>query len=712
LISLLNQSKLFEGFMKSYLKLFTLFLLVISISEIFATGVLYVRPRWSSASYEKMWIKNIDVNVSIQDQVAVTQVDQIFFNEMTESVEAIYIFPLPENAMITSLVYWFNGQRYEAEIRERQDAINDYNDHLSQWLDPALLEYMGDNLFRLSIVPVDALSEVRTEITYVEMLNYDFGVNYYKHLLNTLELSSQPVESVHVFLDANSQSPYKYFQSPSHENSTSTLITKVSDYHYTLEFGDENFFPDKDLLVEFETVRDEVQFNILTYSPTEEDSMGTDSFYALWITPPDTISEDQTIPKDIVFTADVSSSMEGERIEQLRESLYRFLELLNPIDRFNIITFGTHVKKFADDLVEANTTNITAAETFVSQIYALGMTNISGAIEASFNQSYGEESSNNLIFLTDGKPTMGITDPNEIISFVNEQNDMGVQLFSFGIGENLNRAFLTQLSMENNGYATFIESDDDIALLVTNHFTRISKPIITNLSLDYGGFQVFDTYPKILSDLFYGTQTMEMGLYNSSGSSVITLNGEILGEPVEFSKIVTFAGEGGYRFVPRLWAKAKINHLLDLIEIYGETDELVDQIIELSLRFQVLTKYTAFYVDPDPTGIDPPADNLPEKFEVAQNYPNPFNPVTTIKYSLPSGSSNYHVIIKVYDITGKVVRTLTDKTQQSGTYEVLWNSKDDFGNSVSSGIYFYTVQVFGGNEKSNFTKTLKMILLK
>ena len=93
--------------------------------ELFATGALFVRPRFSTQQYEKMWIKTINVDVNIQDQVAVTHVDQIFFNEMNTSVEAIYMFPLPENAMITKLVYWFNGQSYEAEIRERQEAISD-----------------------------------------------------------------------------------------------------------------------------------------------------------------------------------------------------------------------------------------------------------------------------------------------------------------------------------------------------------------------------------------------------------------------------------------------------------------------------------------------------------------------------------------------------------------------------------------------------------
>jgi len=212
-------------------KMYRLLLLTIILSfcgQLMATGILYVRPRFSNDPYQKVWIKSLDIDINIQDQVAETHVDQTFFNELNNSAEAIYIFPLPENAVISRLVYWVNGIQYEAEIRERQDAINAYKRKLRQWMDPALLEYLGDNLFRLSIVPVNAKSEFRTEITYTELINYNFGISSYNYLMNTLNLSSQPLETVHLKLDAMSQNPYKYFTSASHENSAAMLIWKIS----------------------------------------------------------------------------------------------------------------------------------------------------------------------------------------------------------------------------------------------------------------------------------------------------------------------------------------------------------------------------------------------------------------------------------------------------------------------------------------------------
>ena len=129
--------------MKKISTFLTIFFLSIMVTDqVYAVGTLFSRPRWSNEEYSKMWIKSVAVDIDIQDQIAVTHVDQIFYNEMTTSVEAIYIFPLPENAMITELIYWVNGECFVADIRERQAAINAYNKKLRQWMDPALLEYL------------------------------------------------------------------------------------------------------------------------------------------------------------------------------------------------------------------------------------------------------------------------------------------------------------------------------------------------------------------------------------------------------------------------------------------------------------------------------------------------------------------------------------------------------------------------------------------
>ena len=692
---------------RQMISLFLILFLCLEVSSVFAVGALFSRPRWSQVEYEKMWIKNMTASIDITEQIAVTRLDQTFYNELNQSVEAIFIFPLPDDATITELIYWVNGQRYVAEIRERQAAVAAYNQRLQQWLDPALLEYLGDNLFRLSIVPIDPLSEVRTEITYIEPLKYEFGKVEYKFQLNTVGLSSQPLETVAIDLTSQSKYNYQSFNSPSHQNSTALQITKLADNHYTLFYGDENFYPDKDLHVEYTTNRSEVEFNVLTYTPSVEDSMGEDSFYAMWITSPDIVDEGDVIPQNIVFTADVSSSMEGDRLTQLKEAMNNFIDLLKPEDSFNIITFGTFIERFKPDLIEASEANKQLARDYVAQLYALGLTNIDDALTSSLTQSFSTETHNSIIFLTDGYPTWGETNSDSIVAHTRKYNEDDVRIFSFGVGETISRVLLENISNVNHGYAYFIENDDSIALVVDNLFKRISKPVLTNIGLDFGGLNFWDTYPKTIPDLYWGSQLMFIGKYSNTGTFPITLSGTVKNGSYHYITNINFPDTvGGHRFVPRLWAKAKINSLLDMIDRFGENDELVNQIIELSLTFGILTPYTAFYADPDVTNVEENETEIANSFRLNQNYPNPFNPTTTITYELPASKESYTVVLKIYNALGELVKVLVNTVQSAGIYNVQWNAKDMNGFEAPSGIYFYTL------DAGNVRLSKKMMLIR
>jgi Ca-activated chloride channel family protein len=687
-------------------------LLLVAHSAVFAIGALFSRPLWSDQTYEKVWIKTVDATFQIDGQVAVTHVDQTFKNEMTTTVEAVWIFPLPEGAVVTELYYWFNGQRYKADIRERQEARNDYNNQIRQQLDPALLEYLGDNLFRLSIAPINALTDVRTEITYVQLLPYEFGSVDYSFLLNAVGMSPKPLNRVSVSGVLETPTDIKYLTSPSHGTTTTLSIAQVNEKKYQITFGDENFLPDKDLKLEYETLRQQVQVNVLRYTPVPEDSIGTDSFYAVWITPPDSIAPDQQVTKKIVFTADVSSSMEGTRIQQLKSSLMAFLDNLSSIDQFNILTFGTSVIRFKPDLVPASPEVISEARTFVTDIGAAGLTNIDEAMKQSLAQSFSEEAANMLIFITDGYPTWGETFVPNILTNVQSYNTQEVRIFPFGVGEDISKTLLAQMALENGGYATFISEDDSIAKVVSNHFKRMSKPVLKDLEIHIEGLVTSDKFPRPLQDLFWGNQVMQLGLYQNSGTYPVYLTGKIKNQQVSFLATADFsAAPGGQRFVPRLWAKEKIDYLLDQIAIYGELAELKNQVIELSMRFQILTPYTAFYSDPNDPNTSVSKENRieqPEGFALHQNYPNPFNPATTISYELPNPGS---VTVKVYDLTGRLVKVLLSGSQAAGAQSVTWDGTDFSGNPVAAGIYIYQIE-FTGVDGKKYTLSKKMSLVK
>lgn len=666
-------------------------LLLASVVKLHAIGALYIRPLNSQQSYSLMSIKTFDATVSIQDQIAVTHIDQKFFNKSTSRVESTFIFPLPEGAVITELFYWFNGKRYVASLREKQEAQKAYNDKIRQLIDPALLQSIGDNVFKLNIAPIEPSSEVRFEITYAELLPYEFGEVDYRFLLNTTGLSPDPLDRVSVTVDATTSKTFKSFTCPSHGGTPALGINPESPSHYRITFGDEQFIPDRDLRLTYETRRSGVDMTVQTYVPTPADSFGVESFYALWITPPDSATETDLPSRNIVFTADVSSSMEGKRVAQLKEALGYFLNDLTERDRFNIVLFSTDAVVFQPNLVDATPQAVADARAFVNSIGAVGLTNIDGALNRSLAMDFDTTRSNILIFMTDGYPTWGQMKISEILDSATARNAGRARIFPFGIGEDISTALLNDLGARNGGYTTFIRSDDSIAAVIANYFRRVSLPALSGLKLDYGGLSSSEQYDRQLSDLFWGGQILQFGRYVGGGEHTLTLTGTRAATPFALSTTAQFGTElGGNRAVARLWAKRKIDVLLAQIKTTGEQKELVDAVIDLSIRFGILTPYTAFYVDPTdpdtPTTTDAPNDLLaPLKLTLFANYPNPFVGSTTIRFALPATQATAR--LAVYDVAGRLVKVLAQGTLSAGLHEIRWDGTDDAGNPAPAGTY-------------------------
>jgi hypothetical protein len=189
----------------------------------------------------------------------------------------------------------------------------------------------------------------------------------------------------------------------------------------------------------------------------------------------------------------------------------------------------------------------------------------------------------------------------------------------------------------------------------------------------------------------------------------VTMSGTVLGTPILMSQDVDFPDRDTVNFeIERYWGSQKIKSILDLIARIGEQQELIDQVVALSIRYSVLTPYTAFLVV-EPTGvvisIDEDAGHRPLVFALEPNYPNPFNPATTIRYSV-GGSGSTYVLVTIHDILGRVIKTLVAEMQAPGEYRIVWDGTDEKGRGVSSGLYFCKFRA------GSFSATRSMALLR
>ena len=556
-----------------------------------ADGFIIVPSPPRGISFIPLSIKYHHVEVDIKNQVATTKVDQVFVNENNRELEGVYIFPIPEDASISEFAMYVDGERVEAEVLEKKKARQIYEDIVRRMKDPALLEYMGRGVFKVSIYPIPARGEKRVQLEYSEVLKYDSGLCKYLYPLNTEKFSSKPIESVSVSVDIKSNEAIKTIYSPSHD----VDIVKKDDHNAKLSYEASNARPDTDLVMYYTVSDEDFGLNLLAHREDNEDG-----FFILMIAPKHEVSSDEVIEKDIIFIVDKSGSMKGEKIKQAKGALKYCVNSLNDGDRFGIISFSTDVEQLDESLLRANSKNVEKALNFIDDLEARGGTNIDEALQTALKNKPDPKRPRIVAFLTDGLPTVGERNVDSILKNVDKVRNKSVRMFTFGVGYDVNTHFLDKLAEKNRGVPQYVEPSEDIEVAVSLFYNKISEPVLSSLELDTGKIKVREVYPRVLPDLFRGSQLMVMGRYESSGETDVKLEGEIRGKKKSYTNEADFPRRSSENsFIPRLWAQRKVGYLLDEIRSNGEDNELKDEIIRLSKKYGIITPYTSFLVLPD-----------------------------------------------------------------------------------------------------------------
>ena len=531
-------------------------------------------------------IKYHRVRVSIEDQVATTHIDQVFVNESGWTVEGTYLFPLPEEAAISEFVMWVDGERAEGEVLTREKARQIYDDIVRRRRDPALLEYVGRDLFQASIFPIPPGDERRIEIEYTEVLPAEGGLIRYVYPLSTEQFSARPLEDVSVSVDITSNEPIKAIYSPSHP----VVIDREGEYRARVGWEDRDVAPDKDFALYYTVSEEDLGVNLLSYQERSEDG-----FFMLLVAPNVEVDDAQILAKDVIFVLDTSGSMEGEKIEQAKDALLFVLDNLNPEDRFNIVEFSTGVRTYSSGLEPARRAR--DAADWVRDIRAGGGTDINRAMLEALGIA-DRERPTVVIFLTDGLPTEGVVETDLILNNVKQAAQSNARVFTFGVGDDVNTLLLDTMARELRGASAYVRPGERIDEQVSAFYAKVSTPVLADIELTFRGVRVEDTYPYPLPDLFAGTQLVLVGRYREGGPATVTLEGIVNGRTQRFVyEDLTFRDQGGDEFIAPLWATRKIGYLLNQIRLHGESQELVDEIVELSIRYGIITPYTSFLVE-------------------------------------------------------------------------------------------------------------------
>lgn len=575
------------------------------------------------------------VAVEIQDQVATTRVDQVFLNETGRDLEGTYLFPLPEDAIVTSFSMFVDGQQITGEVLTREEARRIYESIVRANRDPALLEFAGRGAFQAQVFPVPAGGQRTIRLEYSQILPGDASgggegsarLVRYAYPTSAERFSARPSQQTSFSVSIKTMQPLRSIYSPTHEVAVSRNAENAAIVSWSSKADPTRSASRGHFELVYGVSPNPVGLSLLSTRPA-----GEDGYFLLLAAPSVQLAASAVTAKDVTLIFDTSGSMAGAKIEQAKGALRYVINRLNPEDRFNIISFASTVNTFAAGMQPAGERDRALA--YVDGLVATGGTNINDALITALRLHAGDTSGrpHTVVFVTDGLPTVGPQQPEQIIQ--NAQRAAGAEgnarwrLFTFGVGFDVNTTLLDKLAADFGGTSAYVKPQENLEEAVSAFYAKVSAPLLTDLRLDFGGADVYDLFPARLPDLYAGSQLVISGRYRRAGTFDVTLAGTAAGRTQQFTlPAAPFAGAPvkGQDTLPRLWAGRKIGFLLAEIRLRGANKELVDEIVTLATRYGIATPYTSIFV-PEPTGTArPTTPALPGQIPAPQPTQAPLN---------------------------------------------------------------------------------------
>lgn len=565
-------------------------------TDLAAQGLIEPDLRWPTTSAVERLSSDVRIHVDGARRVARVEVEEVFRNRSATMVEGDYLYPIPAGAVFTDFSLFMDGEELKGEVLPAERARSIYEEIVRRKKDPALIELVGHGVLRSRVFPIEPGATRRVILRYTQVLGRDgdlLRVKYPRIIATTpgsegLEQGSlQRPERRHPFTlqirvaDAESYAtPY----SPTH-------TIDVRERRGELDISYEGSGASNDFELFLPMVDALVGASVVTHAPA-----GEDGYFMLLISPP-AEREESEIPRDVTLVLDTSGSMSGDKIEQARAALDQILAGLRREDRFRLITFSSVVRSFRRDFAAANTNNVRAAREFLDGVRAEGGTNVMDALREALDPTAAPGRLSIVVFVTDGKPTVGETSPERIAEMVEQLRDRE-RLFNFGVGHDVNTYLLDRMAQGGRGSVTYVRPGEDVEEAVSSLNRKISHPALADLRVVEAPVELEDFYPNPIPDLFYGEELVLFGRYRGAGGGELVLEGSRAGETLRLRYATEFARrENGNDFIPRLWAARKAGALTAQIRLHGANPEIVEEIRQLGLRYGILTEYTSYLVE-------------------------------------------------------------------------------------------------------------------
>jgi len=535
------------------------------------------------------------VQVAVTGRIARVTVEEWFRNTGPGLGEGTYLYPLPGEAVFNDFSLWQGDRELKGETMDATQARGIYETIVRQKRDPALIELAGHGLLRARVFPINPGETRKITLRYTQILDRAGDAWRFRYVGGPSGSAASRSFRLEVDSAARFGEPY----SPTHRVS----VTR-SGGGLAVTLADSSWSGDLELLLPL--ARGLVGMSLLTQQPVGEDG------YFMLLLAPRQEAQAVTLHRDLVAVLDVSGSMSGEKLDQAKAALVQLLGTLRPSDRFRVITFSSDVRRYAPGWTDASGEHVRDAQQWVRALLAEGGTNIAGALGEAFAVAPAEGALGVVVFLTDGMPTVGETDPERIANAA-EQNRGAFRVFSFGIGYDVNTYVLDRLTERARGTTEYIQPGGDIERAVGSLAAKVSSPVLTDLTLRADGSDLYDAQPGSLPDLFAGDELVVFGRFRGVGRGEwgVAVTGRRNGHEERFATSAAATPQSGADYIPQLWAARKAGALAREIRLHGQNPEIVNELKRLALRYGILTEYTSYLVqEPNQVVVRPLLDRV------------------------------------------------------------------------------------------------------
>ncbi len=566
----------------------------------------YFSVMTDEGSVDALPLLNTYANVNILGVIADVTVRQIYTNRGEKPLEAVYTFPVSTRAAVYSMTMIINDRILKAEVQTQKQARETYEKAKQEGRSASLLEQQRPNVFRMNVANIMPGDTIIVEMKYTELLVPENGVYEFVYptvvgprYVSKTEDSDDSIDEFFeipythegeaafydfdIVVKVNAGMPLSEVYSLSHKINVNYTGTGNKQALIKLKEG-QNKSGNKDFVLKYSLSGDKISTGLILSKGKRE------NFFLLMLQPPKKVRSEEIPPREYIFVVDVSGSMNGYPLDISKKMLKELLGSLREKDLFNVLLFagGSHFLNCRS--VPATASNIKNALEIISKERGGGGTELLSALKKVYNNPKASGYSRSMVILTDGYITVEEEAFDLIANNLNKAN-----VFAFGIGTSVNRYLIEGIARVGNGSPFFVTNPKQSDPITRKFLKYIESPVMTDIKVEFNGFNAFDVEPKSIADVFEQRPIIIYGKWSGMPQGKIRVKGRTAdGTYLHVDiPVAVFAGDESNEALKYIWARKRIANLSDYINIEDDSAKIAE-VTDLGLKYNLLTKFTSF----------------------------------------------------------------------------------------------------------------------